>query len=350
MINLNFDKIKLMRINYKYFYFILILIAATQRYSYSQEDTNNAEKGYALLNQGKTREAIASFEKHITKYPEDTKISLQLSYAYLQTGETDKAKKCLLYVKENSKDSGEVSAAERQLESLRQNKSEPVKYNFVDLYSFNFYDSYQDNIIANLVMKYNNKIFGNSLFAGVYVDAYTDTRSNENNILNDRFVEAGGFLRYVFFPSLSLEIRAGYVREVDFDKNSFNFKPILMYSDKFSTDNAGTNFYLNVYSAGLYDHKFKNVFGQLSLFEAASIPVGSSKLEPYIRQALLGDTKRFSYNNFYEAGGGVQFVLGSMYLPTLFVEGTEKFYFTSDQKSTFQIKAGFLINFYKFVW
>jgi tetratricopeptide (TPR) repeat protein len=339
-----------MRFNYKYFYISLILIFASLRYSYSQEDTNNAEKGYAYLNQGNTKEAIASFEKHISKYPEDTKISLQLSYAYLQIGNQDKAKKYLQYVKDNSKDTGEISAAEKQLESLHQNKSEPVKLNFVDLYSFNFYDSHQDNVIANLVVKYNNRIFDNSLFGGVYMDVYTDTRSNENNILNDRFVEAGGFLRYVIFPSLSFEVRAGYVREMDYNKNSFNFKPILMYSDKFSTENPGTNFYLNVYSAGLYDHKFKNIFGQLSLFEAASIPVGSSRFEPYIRQALLGDTKRFSYNNFYEVGGGVQFVLGSMYLPTIFLEGTEKFYFTSDQKSTFQIKAGFLINFYKFVW
>jgi len=331
---------------------VIMIMALMFSPAYSQDDSSNINQGYAYIGEGKTQAAITVFENHLLKNPDDTRIYLQLSYEYLKLGNKEKAIQYLRYVKNNSKNPEEILAAEKQLAVMQPAKTETysIKNNFVDLYSYNFYDSHQDNVIANLLMKYNNKIIYN-LYGGLYGDVYTDSRSTKNEIYNDRYIEAGGFLRYSLLPSLSVEFRAGYVREVDHSENSFNFKPIIMYSDRFSTANMGTNYYINVYSSALYDHKFRNFFGQISLMQAISFPVStSSSIEPYIRQSVLGDTKGFDYNNYAEIGAGVQYAFKSIFLPTIFFEGTEKLYFNGNQSGSFQIKAGLLFNFYKFIW
>lgn len=326
-----------------------LIIVITNINLFSQNSDSNLNLAYEKLREGKNLEAITIFEDHISKNPNDTRIYLQLAYEYIKIDKKDKAEQYLEYVQKNSKNPEEVQAAKKQLEYLK-TSSEFGKQHFIDVYSYNIYDTYQENFISNLIFRYNNKIV-NRLYGGVYTDIYTDTRTTKNYIYNDRYIEVGGFVRYNILDNLSFELRAGYVREIDFNKNSFNFKPILSFSDRFGTKNRNTNFFTDVYSAALYDHKFENFFGQVTLREVVSFKVNNvSNFETYLKQSVLGDTKQFDYNNYVELGGGVAYTFKSMYLPAIFVEATNKFYFQGNRENSFQFKAGLLFNFYKFVW
>ncbi len=330
-------------------YLLTLLIIVTSNQLFSQDNDSNLNIAYNKLQEGKTLEAISIFENHIAKNPNDTRIYLQLAYEYLKINNKEKAIKYFEYVQKNSKNTDEIQAAKKQLEYISLN-SESGKKHFIDLYSYSVYDTYQENFISNLILRYNNHII-DRLYGGIYSDIYTDTRTSKDYIYNDRYVEVGGFLRYNILRNLSIELRAGYVREIDFNKNSFNFKPILSFSDRFGTKNLRVNFFTDVYSAALYDHKFENFFGQLSLREVVSFKVNkSSNFETYVRQSVLGDSKKFDYNNYLELGGGVAYTFNSIYLPAIFVEATNKFYFQGNRENSFQFKAGLLFNFYKFVW
>ncbi len=326
-----------------------LIIILTSAKIFSQNSDSSLNLAYNKLREGKNLEAIELFENHISKNPNDTRIYLQLAYEYIKINNEDKAIQYLEYVQKNSKNPDEYQAAKKQLEYIEAN-AEARKKNFIDLYSYSIYDTYQKNFISNLIFRYNNKII-NRLYGGLYTDIYTDTKTTKEYIYNDRYIEVGGFVRYNILDNLSFELRAGYVREIDFNKNSFNFKPILSFSDRFGTKRPGTNFFTDVYSAALYDHKFENFFGQLSLREVVSFKVNEiSNLETYLKQSVLGDSKQFDYNNYAEIGGGVAYSFKSMYLPTIFVEATNKFYFQGNRENSFQFKAGLLFNFYKFVW
>lgn len=337
-----------MKIIIKYIISGLIVIIMSNQV-FSQSNDSNLNLAYEKLREGKTSEAISIFENHIAKNPQDTKIYLQLAYEYIKLNQKDKAIEYLNYVQRNSKDSDEINAAKKQLEYLMAN-TQSEKQHFIDVYSYSVYDTYQENFISNLIFRYNNKIV-NRLYAGLYTDIYTDTRTTKNYIYNDRYIEVGGFIRYNILDNLSFELRAGYVREIDFNKNSFNFKPILSFSDRFGTKKPKVNFFADVYSAALYDHKFENFFGQISVREVVSFDVNkSSNFETYLKQSVLGDTKQFDYNNYLELGGGVAYTFKSIYLPSIFVEATNKFYFQGNRENSFQFKAGLLFNFYKFIW
>jgi len=337
-----------MRFINKIYKITLLIIVFYTVSATGQTANNDLDLAYNYLKNGKKEQAIYLFEQHIKKNPGDTKIYLQLAYEYSGIN-NDKAIEYAEYVEKNSKDPEEIKNAGKQKEYIKAN-IDASKTNFVDLYSYSIYDTYQENIISNNIIKYNNKIIKN-LYAGIYADIYTDSKSSKSIIYNDRYVEGGAFVRYSFLPSLSFEVRAGYVREIDFEKSSFNFKPILSFSDRFGTDTKKTNYFLDVYSAALYDHKFENFFGQVTLRQVLAFNVNkSSGFETYLKESLLGDTKQFDYNNYAELGAGVAYVFKSVYLPTIFIEATNKFYFESSRPDSFQFKAGLLFNFYKFIW
>jgi hypothetical protein len=80
---------------------------------------------------------------------------------------------------------------------------------------------------------------------------------------------------------------------------------------------------------------------------------GYSYFEFYLSQMAFADSKQLNYNNFTELGAGIDFKPNMMNFPVIFVEATNKLYligpnsqyFQGPLKNTFQIKAGFLINF-----
>jgi hypothetical protein len=188
-----------------------------------------------------------------------------------------------------------------------------------------------------------------------------DAKSNEHKILNDRYVEGGGFFKYRVTDFLGLELRTGYVHEIDFNRNSFNYKPILYMGTRIGNPLPYLNYnnskksylYLDLFSTGLYDYKFRNLFGQVQLKEVFRYLTGGfSYLEFYMSQIAIADSKQLDYNNYIETGGGITFKPNLMNFPALFIEATNKSffvgpdgkYFDGPLKNTFQIKAGFLIN------
>ena len=151
------------------------------------------------------------------------------------------------------------------------------------------------------------------------------------------------------------ELRLGYVREIDFKKNSFNVKPILAFGMRVgdSKSYSGSNnmkkdyLFLDIYSTLLYDYKFRNIFGQVNLRETIRYLTGGySFIDFYLGQNILGDTKQLSYNNYGEILAGVGFKPSIINFPVLFTEVSNKFYWISDNpKNSFQVKAGFLLTF-----
>ena len=59
----------------------------------------------------------------------------------------------------------------------------------------------------------------NYVYYGFYGDVYMDARSKKDNILNDRYLEAGGFMKFNFSNNIALEVRLGYFKELDLDKS-----------------------------------------------------------------------------------------------------------------------------------
>jgi hypothetical protein len=225
---------------------------------------------------------------------------------------------------------------------------------YIDIYFHNFYDSYQENYIANLIGHVHFGV-GPGFFVGPYLDVYADSRSSKALIYNDRFVEIGFFLRYYFFTNLYFEGRIGYTRQIDLDSNKINFKPMLVYFYRFgepvfkrtkSTD-PKTSMYLDIYYAAMYDYKYKNAFLQGILTQALRFSLkGYSYFENYLFESGQFDGRKVDYNNYFEIGTGVRFKPNMLAGPVIFVEPTYKVYFFGDKKNSFQIKAGFLLNFF----
>ncbi len=228
------------------------------------------------------------------------------------------------------------------------------KKRHIDVYFHNFYDSYQENYIANFIGHVHFGV-GPGFYMGPYLDVYADSKSSKALIYNDRFVEIGFFLRYYFFQNLYFEGRIGYTRQIDLDSNKINFKPMLVYFYRFgepvfkrtkSTD-PKTSLYLDIYYAAMYDYKYKNAFLQGILTQALRFSMkGYSYFENYLFESGQFDGRKVDYNNYFEIGTGVRFKPNMLVGPVIFVEPTYKVYFYGDRKNSFQLKAGFILNFF----
>lgn len=232
--------------------------------------------------------------------------------------------------------------------------SSKAKKRHIDVYFHNFYDSFQENYIANFIGHVHFGV-GPGFYMGPYLDVYADSKSSKALIYNDRFVEIGFFLRYFFFQNLYFEGRIGYTRQIDLDSNKINFKPMLVYFYRFgepvfkrtkSTD-PKTSLYLDIYYAAMYDYKYKNAFLQGILTQALRFSMkGYSYFENYLFESGQFDGRKVDYNNYFEIGTGVRFKPNMLVGPVIFVEPTYKVYFYGNRKNSFQIKAGFLLNFF----
>ena len=151
-------------------------------------------------------------------------------------------------------------------------------------------------------------------------------------------------------------MRTGLVREIDLKHTSFNVKPILAFgyrvgNPKFYsgyTNRERDFMFMDLYATALYDYKFKNFFAQGYMRETMRFLTGGySYFDFYLFQTVLGDTKQLDYNNYGEVGVGMGWKPGMISFPTLFVEASNKFYWmgSGNSKNSFQIKAGFLLNF-----
>jgi Tfp pilus assembly protein PilF len=319
----------------------------------SETDTDiDLNKAYSLLNEGKINEAKKIFKAYAKAHPEDTKIHMQLAYLYDSQKKYKTSLKYFQYVEMNSKDYNEIDESRIAIYHLTHMIPYLSKTSF-DLYFHNFYDTYQENYISNLVGHLNYRV-AKGLYTGLYTEIYMDNRSKPDNIFNDRFVEVGGFWKYLPIDILVFELRAGYVREIDFKKNSFNFKPMVSFGYRFGSPGFYSGrktskkdfIFMDLYTSGLYDYKFRNVFGQLALRETFRYLTGGySYLEFYLGQFVQGDSKQLNYNNYAEAIAGIGFKPNFISFPVIFVEATNKFYFLKDREDTFQIKAGFQLIF-----
>jgi tetratricopeptide (TPR) repeat protein len=310
------------------------------------------DSGYLYLNQGKIKLAADIFEMHLKQKPDDEKIHMQLGYMYYSQKQFDKSLLHFKYVSQYSKDPSYVETSRSAVYVIRDEMANFAPRAF-DMYFYNFYDTHQQNYIANFLGHYDFRIAKN-FFTGTYLDVYTDTRSTSQLIYNDRFFEAGGFLKYYLLRNLILEFRLGYAREVDLAKNSINFKPMAVYFTRFgdapvyvgSKSKNRSGVYMDIYTAGMYDYKFKNTFLQSSFQEVLRLNTGGySYFEPYLVQYGQFDSRRLDYNNYAETGTGIRFRPDLMYFPVIFIEPTYKAYFYGTVKNTFQVKAGFYFIF-----
>jgi len=327
--------------------------------SYSSSNNDDLNEAYNALNSGNTTKAIDIFESHLKTHPDDTKIYLQLAYIYDQKRNYNKAIEYFDYVARNSKNADEVDKAKQSAVILRQMKAYN-SFRSLEIYFYNVYDSYYQNYISNFLGHLNFKM-SKYVDYGLYGDIYMDARSKKTNILNDRYLEGGGFMRFKFSNNIGLECRLGYYRELDLEKSGVNFKPILYMGTRFgespfylSRKTKTENFYFDIYSTELYDSKYKNLFAQLQLKEVLRYMTGGySYLEFYLMQMVQADSRQLSYNNYGEASIGLSFKPNMMNFPALFIEGTNRInfvddkgnYFQGEMKSIFQFKAGFIINF-----
>jgi tetratricopeptide (TPR) repeat protein len=315
---------------------------------------DNLNKAYTLLNQGFKDSAIPYFEQYLISNPSDTKVQMQLAYLYYEMQQYSRAKERFQYVSNNSMSMDEKNQANSSITTINNMRGSTGIPQTVDIYFYNIYDTDQRNYISNFLGKYGFGVAKN-LNMGIYVDAYLDSRSTPQNILNDRYVEAGGYVRYTITPYMSFEVRGGYVRQIDREKNSFNFKPILSFGNTFGSAPTYLTpgitkkeyLYLQFYGAILYDYKFRNMFGQGYLKEALRFMLGGySNFEFYLRQHGNVDSQNLPYNNYLEFAGGVGFQPDIKYFPTLFAEATNKVYFSQDSKNTFQFKVGFILGYF----
>lgn len=321
------------------------------------DDLNEA---YSALNSGNKSKAIEIFERYIATHPDDTKIYLQLAYLYDSERKYSKSLEYFDYVAANSNNRDEVDKAKQSGIILRQMRAYN-SYRSLNIYFYNAFDSYYQNYVSNFLGHVNFKM-SNYVYYGLYGDVYLDARSSKTNILNDRYLEAGGFMKFNFSNNIALELRLGYYKELDLDKSGVNFKPILSMGTRFGDSplylsRKGTNtenFYFDIYSVELYDSKYKNLFAQIQLKEVLRYMTGGySYFEFYLAQTAQADSRQLDYNNYGEVSIGIDFKPNLINFPAIFIEGTNRInfvgpdgkYFQGDMKSIFQFKAGFIINF-----
>lgn len=324
----------------------------------SQSNNENLNKAYSLLNHGFKDAAIPYFEQYLITNPSDTKIQMQLAYLYYEMQQYSRAKERFKYVADNSIFSVEKTQALNSIRTIDDMNRTSRIPQIVDIYFYNTYDSYQQNYISNFLGKYGFEI-ARSLTAGFYGDVYLDSKSNKENILNDRYVEGGAFLKYNINNNMALEVRAGYVSQFDREKQGFNFKPVFSFGNTFNAPptflapNASKKewLYLQFYGAALYDYKYRNLFGQGFLKEGLRFMLGGySYFEFYLRQNGNFDSQNLEFNNYLEFAGGIQFAPNIKHFPSLFVEATNKVFLRnengSESKNTFQVRAGFVVGYF----
>lgn len=326
------------------------LLLFTSNLSYPQ--MSRLDSGYYYLNQGNRKKAIEIFENHLKENPKDNKIHLQLGYIYYSQNKLDKSLKHFQYVGKHSMDDADLESSRSAVVVIKDELALKAK-TALDIYFYNFYDSYQENYIANFIGHYNFRI-APQFYTGLYVDLYTDSRSKPELIYNDRFVEVGGFLRYNLLKNLFIEFRIGYANEIDLDKSSINFKPMIVYFTRIGEgriyvgrkSSSKVSPFIDLYYAAMYDYKFKNTFLQAAFQEVLRYHTGGySHMDSYLVQYGQFDNRKLDYNNYAEFGTGLRFHPNLMYFPSLFVEPTYKVYFYGQMKNSFQIKAGFQFIF-----
>jgi tetratricopeptide (TPR) repeat protein len=327
-------------------------ITSTSTTTTSSSDDLNA--AYKYLNEGIVDLAIPLFEKYIKDNPNDTKVYMQLGYIYSNKKDYAKALDRFEYVSVNSRNNEEIDKANESIFILKEMIPLYSRASY-DLYFYNIFDTYQQNYISNFISHFNFKLT-KFFYTGFYVDIYLDNRSKPDLIYNDRYFEAGSFWKFYFLNYLTFELRTGLVREIDLKHTSFNVKPILAFgyrvgNPKFYsgyTNRERDFLFMDIYATALYDYKFKNFFAQGYMRETMRFLTGGySYFDFYLFQTVLGDTKQLDYNNYGEVGVGIGWKPGMISFPTLFVEASNKFYWmgVGNSKNSFQIKAGFLLNF-----
>ena len=330
----------------------------------SPKDVELLNKGYNYINQKMYNEAISVFTTYLKTNPDDMNIQMQVAYLYDKTKKYNNAYNSFNYVANNSTDPVLTDRARVSAYYMRDLmvRNSPVS---LDFYFYNYYDSYYTNYVANLLSHMNVRLT-RGIYVGPYVDIFMDSKSTSENIINDRYFEIGGFSKFNITEWMNFELRLGYVREVDFKKNSFNFKPILamgtrvgeatFYKDRKSSKTE--NFYFDIYAVGLYDYKFRNVFGMLQTKEVLRYLFGGySYMEFYAKQEFSVDSKKLDYNNYVDIGAGIAYKPNMLNFPVLFVEAVNRSfivgqnpdgtydYFTDNMKTFFTVRVGFLINY-----
>ncbi|MCC6865098.1 MAG: hypothetical protein IT280_02955 [Ignavibacteria bacterium] len=313
---------------------------------------NYADSGYYYYKNGNKTKAAQMFELHLKDKPSDDNARMQLAYIYYDQKKYSSSLKHFDYVGSHTSNLKLKEQSKSASLVLRDELAGTSKKS-VEIYFHNFYDTHQENYIANLVGHVNFRI-GPGFYAGPYLDVYTDSRSSKNLIYNDRFVEAGLFLRYYIMRNLFFEGRIGYTRQIDLDSNKINFKPMLVYFNRFgnakvyveSKSSSKTSFYFDIYYAAMYDYKYKNAFLQGMLQQVLRFHTGGySYVENYIFESGQFDGRKLGYNNYFEIGTGIRFKPNLMVFPVIFIEPTYKVYFFGDSKNSFQLKAGFVFNY-----
>jgi hypothetical protein len=317
---------------YKKFFPAALLFLINIVFSFSQ--SANLDSAYFYLNNGNTARATQIFEQYVQENPSNTKIRMQLGYIYYSQNKLDKSLKNFDYVGRHSSDPADVETSRSSAYIIRDQLAIVAKRS-LDMYFYNYYDSFQENYIADITLHYNFRM-APKFYTGLYLDAYTDSRSKPGNIYNDRFLEIGGFLRYNILSNLFLEFRVGYAREIDLDKSDFNIKPLLVYFARFGEAKiyvgkkaaSTTSLFLDLYYAAMYDYKFRNAFVQTAFNEVMRFHTGGySYIESYLVQYAQFDSRKYDYNNYAEVGTGLRFKPNLAIFPVLFVEPTFKVYF-----------------------
>ena len=322
-------------------------------YQQVSSSLSSGDSAYYYYNNGNLTRAAQLFELHLKDNPRDVKARLQLAYIYYGKKQYENALKHFEIAGKYATDPKDKEAAKSAVLVLKEQLAGTSKSS-MDIYFYNFYDSFQENYIANLVGHLNFRL-GPGLYAGPYLDVYTDSRSSKALIYNDRFVELGLFMRYNILDNLFFEGRIGYTRQIDLDSNKINLKPMLVYFNRFGdakvyvakgSTSSKTSFYMDFYYAAMYDYKYKNAFVQGTMQQVLRFHTGGySYFENYLVESGQFDGRKLDYNNYFEIGTGVRFKPNLLVFPILFVEPTYKVYFYGDRKGSFQVKAGFLLNF-----
>lgn len=317
-------------------------------------------KGYNYINNKQYNEAISVFNTYIQTNPNDTRIHMQLGYLYDAVKKYANSYRSFEYVADNSTNPDEVDKARTSMYYMKDLMIKNSVTSF-DLYFYNFYDSYYENYVANLLTHINVRV-AKGISMGPYLETYLDSKSKPDYILNDRYFDIGGFTKFRLNDWMNFEVRIGYVREIDFKKNSLSFKPILSMGTRLGTasfykdrkSNKTENFYFDVYASGLYDYKFRNVFGDVLTKEVLRYLLGGySYMEFYLKQEFALDTKKLDYNNYVDLGAGIAFKPNLNSFPVFFVEGLNRNfvvgstgeYFSGDMRNIFTVRAGFLIYY-----
>lgn len=325
----------------------------TQNIQSVTSSLSSGDSAYYYYNQGNKTKAAQLFEIHLKENPKDVKARMQLGYIYYGQRKYEQALRHFDIAGKYATDPKDKEAAKSASLILREQLA-GTSARSLDIYFYNYYDSFQENYIANLVGHVNFRL-GPGLYAGPYLDVYTDSRSTKGLIYNDRFVELGLFLRYNILDNLFFEGRIGFTRQIDLDSNKINLKPMLIYFNRFGdaktyvSKNSGssrTSLYLDIYYAAMYDYKYKNAFLQGAMQQVLRFHTGGyGYIENYLTESAQFDGRKLDYNNYFEVGTGLRFKPNVMVFPILFLEPTYKLYFFGDRKGSFQIKAGFLFNF-----